>query len=179
MFAHIPLGKKIDLALKQCSIVGRQHAGPAGALPLDQRIHRIAEQRVGIVRVKTVQIGGGAQIAQQQETTVDFLCDDLRHVQTRGAHQRGYLHERPAIFLRRRRVHGNPGLAVRGDSKITAKTCIRGCRRQRKLFFEGVLRKPGAQLRQPRIGSGQSVALYLDLCDFNTSLRHVARMALA
>ena len=107
MLADVPLGKQIDLALQQRGIIRRQHARFAGQLPGDQGIDRVAEQRVGIVFSKPVQISGGAQVAQQQKPALDVLRQHVRHVQARVAHQGRHVDERAAVFLRRRRVHGD------------------------------------------------------------------------
>ena len=45
------------------------------------------------------------EVGQQQEAALEVLREHLRRVHARVAQQRGDVHERPAVLLRRRRVH--------------------------------------------------------------------------
>ena len=60
-------GKQLALAPQQRLVVRRQHAGPARELPVDERVDRVAEERVGVGLVERGEIRRRAEIGEQQE----------------------------------------------------------------------------------------------------------------
>ena len=127
MARDVPLPKEIHLAPQKRFVVRRQLARPRGALPANQRLDGIAEERVGILVVDNMQIGPRAQIGEKQETGLEVLGKDARCVHAGAFEQPGDVHEGPAVFLFRRRVHRHVARAVleRG-AEVAPEACVLG-----------------------------------------------------
>ena len=79
-----------------------------------------------------------AEVGEQQEAAVEVLREDRGRVHAGVGQQRGNVHERAAILLRRRRVHRDQRRAparARGvgerDAEIAAKARVGGRGRER------------------------------------------------
>ena len=105
MAPYVPFGEEREFAREQCFIVRRQHAGFARQLPAQQRVYRIAKQRVCGLAVERLQITRGAQIGQQQKAALEIRGDHARHVEAGLLHQARDTHKGPAILMRGRRIH--------------------------------------------------------------------------
>jgi hypothetical protein len=88
-----------------------QHAGLAVELELDQRIDRIRIHGGGVVGVEPLQVGGGAQVGQQQEAVRHVARDNRRHVHAGALQQAGDVDEGRHVFAFGRRIHRDQGLA--------------------------------------------------------------------
>ncbi len=130
----VPVGKELQLAAQQRLVVGRQHTGARGALPVDEQIHGLQVPGVRGGRVGRVQaLDGGlrAQVGQQHETVRFVPGQDLRHAQAGRLQQRLHLHERAAVFLVGRRVHDDAAGAINSvQAQVAAKARVRGRRAQ-------------------------------------------------
>lgn len=81
------------------------------------------------------------------------------------------MHERTAILVFRGRIHHNPRRPSHDNAKITAKTGVGRCRRQRKRAGAKTRAKPLLQLLKSGVGKrGQLIAFNEKLCDFSISL---------
>src|SRR3954467_7340341 len=135
MAPYVPLRKELELTAQQRRVVRGQHTRAARALPADQRIERIREQSIRIRFVERGEIRTRAKIREQEKTSLEILCEDLRDMQPGIAHERRDLHERPAVFLFRRRIHDNPCTIVRTDAEIAPEARILGCGLEHELAF--------------------------------------------
>ncbi|MNQ29216.1 hypothetical protein D3C85_425260 [compost metagenome] len=130
MALQVPVGEQLQLATQQGVVVGRQLALHRQLLEGHQRLQRVLEQGVGVVRVDHLQIGLPAEIGQQQETLLEVAGEDLRHVHAGLGQQAGDLDERPAVFLRRRCVHHDQAAHAVLPAKIAAKAGVAARRGQ-------------------------------------------------
>ncbi|MNC05672.1 hypothetical protein D3C75_531630 [compost metagenome] len=130
MALQVPVGEQLQLATQQGVVVGRQLALHRQLLEGYQRLQRVLEQGVGVVRVDHLQIGLPAEIGQQQETLLEVAGEDLRHVHAGLGQQAGDLDERPAIFLRRRCVHHDQAAHSVLPAEIAAKAGVAARRGQ-------------------------------------------------
>ena len=120
--------------------------------------------------VERVEIGGGAEIGEQQEAVLEIVREHPRCVHAGGSEQRRDGDVRPAILVRRRRVHRDErGLAERrrlgDDAEIAAKARVRRCRRDRESAMperagDEVLERGEAVIGggQGRVGHGAATA---------------------
>ena len=103
--AHEPHREELQLAHQQLAVVLGQHAGAAGELDGDQRAEGFGVQIVGVVLGERLQVGGAAQVGQEQETFFEILLVDVRHMHAGGPEKLGHLDVGPAIFVGGRGVH--------------------------------------------------------------------------
>jgi len=147
-FQHVPLvaaGRVAQVALqepfrhdfqpaRQHGMVERwQPAVIHPGLHAQQRIHRVAVERIRGVFVQCRQIQLRTQVFDQQETLLQVVCIHGRHVQADCGQLRANRQPRPRIFLCRRRVHHDPAAPLVLHAPVTAKAGIRRgrCQRQR------------------------------------------------
>ena len=114
------------------------------------------------VGIQLLQVGGVAEVGQQQETLGRVLRQHLRHRDAGGGEQLRHVNERPHVFLRRRRVHHDQRAAGGAiEAEIAAEAGIgRGWSQrvgqQRGEFRACVQRgEPLPELRQARVGGGR------------------------
>ena len=116
--------------MQQRRVVKRQQGriGIAADLQTRQCRQRVVVQAGYAVLVEFRQILTAAKIGQQQQSLVKITGQHFGCVQAQTAHGLADGDERPAVFLVRRGVHHDPGLAVVPDPEITAEAGIAGCR---------------------------------------------------
>src|SRR6185295_6522147 len=85
VLSHVPLGEKIHLATQQRLVVGGQLAGTRRELPEDQRIGGVGEERRRVLRAERLQVGRGAEVAEQQKARCQVLRDGRGGVRAGGA----------------------------------------------------------------------------------------------
>ena len=74
MPADVPVGKEVKFAGQQGTVVIGQDAGAAGALDVDQRGVGVAIEFGRCLGVEYVEIGGVAEIGEQQEALLEVFC---------------------------------------------------------------------------------------------------------
>ncbi len=157
VLADIPFRKKIQLAPQQRLVVGRQLARARRELPAAQRVGSVGEELRRVLRVERLQVGGGAEIGEQQEARCEVLRQDLGRVHAGRAQQGGDVDERPAVLLVGRSVHDDVAAAV-GEPRapVAPEAGVLGSAFQgeakRRLGDEGQVGKPALHGIAPRIG---------------------------
>ena len=122
----VPVGEKRHLAPQQRVVILRQRTRRGGHLNTHQRLQRIAIQMLGVLIRQRLQVGCRAEIGQEQKSALQILRKNLRNVDASTAEELGYMHERGAVLLRRRRIHGNQCAAGVADPKIAAEARVLG-----------------------------------------------------
>ncbi|EXI76763.1 MAG: hypothetical protein AW07_00162 [Candidatus Accumulibacter sp. SK-11] len=123
---QVPFGEQGEFASKQDMVVLGQLPGLAGELDADQRTVGIAVESWGCLAVRqSLQVGGAAEIGEEQEALVEVLRQHLGDVCSGAPEERRNLQERAAVFLFGRRVHDDPGARVRqGEPEIAPEAGI-------------------------------------------------------
>lgn len=121
---QVPVGEQLQLAAQHRFVVGRQDTGDIDLLEGDQRIQGRFEQLVGISGMKHVEVGLPAQVTEQQETVLQVLGENPRHMHAGFGEQSGDLDERSAVFLGRRRVHHHQAAVPSLPAEITTEAGV-------------------------------------------------------
>ncbi len=121
---QVPVGEQLQLAAQHRFVVGRQDTGDIDLLEGDQRIQGRFEQLVGIPGMKHVEVGLPAQVTEQQETVLQILGENPRHMHAGSGEQSGDLDERSAVFLGRRRVHHHQAAVPSLPAEITTEAGV-------------------------------------------------------
>jgi hypothetical protein len=109
--ADEPFREQVHLAQHEGAVELGQHAGLAGQLELDQGVDRVRIHEVGVVGVQALQVGGGAEVGQQQEAGFDLRGRRCRHGHAGVEQQAVDVDEGRHVFALRRGVHGDQGVA--------------------------------------------------------------------
>jgi hypothetical protein len=109
VLADIPLGEQVHFAQQEGAVVLGQHARLAGQLELDQRVHRLGIHEGERCRPSsTLQVGGGAQVGQQQEAVRHIGARRCRH-RDAGIQQQALHVDKAGTFSR----SGGASIAIR------------------------------------------------------------------
>jgi len=117
VLGQVPVGEQCQLAPQQGFVIGRQHAGARGLLPVDQQVGGLLVPAKSVLRrlgVQGLHEGVWPQVGQQHEAVRGVEGQDARHVQAGLLHQGLHLHEGGAVLLVGRRVHHDAAAARRG-----------------------------------------------------------------
>jgi len=82
VFGDVPLREQAHLAQQQGFVIGRQFVFARRELYPDQRVGGCAIQVARIGCCQCLQVGGVAEIGQQQETLRQILCIHMRYVRS-------------------------------------------------------------------------------------------------
>ena len=91
------------------AIIDGQPIGRTTGLDRRQGRQGVAVEALAVSVVQRVQVGPLAQVAEQQETAVEVLGQNLRGIQANGPQLPGNSHEATAILLLRGGVHDDEG----------------------------------------------------------------------
>ncbi|MNO77658.1 hypothetical protein D3C76_687760 [compost metagenome] len=130
MALQIPVGEQLQLAAQQRLVVVRQAFGDRHLLEGHQGVQRRLEQFLGIRRGEHIQIGAAAQITEQKEALFQLLRENPRHMHAGLGQQAGDLHEWPAVFLWRWRIHDDQRTLARLPAEIAAEAGVAAGSRQ-------------------------------------------------
>ena len=78
VLAQIPIGEELHLGQQALAVVGREDIGAAGLLDTDQRAEGVGVEFRRRFGVEGCQVGGVAQVGQQQEALFLVPVEDLR-----------------------------------------------------------------------------------------------------
>jgi len=155
----VPLGEDIQFAQHESAVEFRQHAGLARLLDPDQGRQRFGVQGGGRIVVQRLQVGGGAEVGQQQEALRDVFGGDFRHRDAGSLQQALDFHVGGHVFALRRGVHGDQGGAVGGavrgqhvDAEIAAEAGVLGGRARRCGVHQAGALQPLGELGKAWIG---------------------------
>ena len=110
---EVPVGEQVEFALQQRAVVGRQFVRLAGELDLDQRIDGGAVERVGVGVGQVGEVGGRAEVGEQQEAAFEVGGEHLGHVHAGVVEQLLHVQPGPDVLVAGRRVHDDAGLCHR------------------------------------------------------------------
>ena len=119
-------GNSIEFARQQRFVVRRQHAGPARELPAQQRVDRVAEQRVRAVGVRAPADNSSVPRSDSSRNPrVEILRRSPRGtLSPASASKPRDCTNGPAILVRGRRVHHDERLARAAHAKIAPEARI-------------------------------------------------------
>ena len=105
MLVDVPLREEFEFAAQQGGIVGRQFVCARGELDFNQRIGRRAVQMGSIFTSQGLQIGGVAEIRQQQKSLRQILGIDMGDMRACRLEQARDVQKRAAVFVFGRGIH--------------------------------------------------------------------------
>jgi hypothetical protein len=123
---QVPVREQAQFPQQQFPVVVRQFAGPAGELDPDQGGVGIPVEPVGAGLVQGHEIGGVAEIRQQQETFFQVFRVDFRRVGAGRPEQAGDMQIGPAVLMAGRRIHDHETSRLGDGPEIAAKTGVGG-----------------------------------------------------
>ena len=145
-----PVAKNGQLEVDEFVVVIRQVLLIRFALLLQcqQCFDCIAVEFVRTVRagLEFIEVVPRAEIAHQDETAFEVGAQDARTMQSHALKVAGDVHERTAVLMRCRRIHGNETPGPVADPEISAETRVARCR------------APGPRLSRPSNCASQCVS---------------------
>jgi hypothetical protein len=131
-------------------------------LELDQRVERVGIHRRGVGGVEPRQVGGGAEVGQQQEAVGHVARDDGRHVDAGALEQAGDVDEGRHVFALGRGVHRDQGRPQPGlqlgqhvEPEVAPEAGVARGRAARAGVDQSERVEPAGQLRQAGVGRGR------------------------
>ena len=100
-----------------------QASNLAGLHAQERRIRIGVEPRSG-GRAQRRKVCRAAEVGEQQKASREVLAEHFGRVDAGGPQQAGDGDERPAIFVRRRRIHRNPRALADRDAEIAAEARV-------------------------------------------------------
>ena len=160
MAPQVPFREQVEFPAEQGPVIGGQPPGDLDALHHDQRRDGIGMEGVdaiGVALLQHVEVGGAAEVVQQQEALFEVLRQHPRRVDARLGEQTGDMDERAAVFVGRRRVHQDAAATVAriGQPEVAPEARIRrgGCQGDRSSRAHHRTR-PATGSEPSRVGRG-------------------------
>eukprot|EP01022_Parablepharisma_sp_SALTPOND_P033110 TRINITY_DN881_c1_g1_i15.p1 TRINITY_DN881_c1_g1~~TRINITY_DN881_c1_g1_i15.p1 ORF type:complete len:1351 (-),score=485.80 TRINITY_DN881_c1_g1_i15:36729-40781(-) len=157
VLADIPLAEQFQLAQQQGTVIFGQGLGLALRLQKYQGVDRIHVQCVRAIGAQLREVGGRAQVREQQEAAFGILGQDIGDGHAGLGEQAGHLHEGTDVLLGWRGIHHDDGAASRCvHPEIPAETGVGRGRAQGggqyRCIDQGV--EPGMQFGKTEIRGG-------------------------
>ena len=170
MFGDVPLRKQVEFAAQQRFVVRRQFFFIRGELDFDQGVGGRTVKFTRRITVQRLQVGGTAQVGQQQKTLPQVLRIHVRHMRPRRFEQLGDMQKRAAVLVLRRSVHHDERPPIReSGAKIAAEAGIGGGRGKGKGLAGKLAVQPCAK---------ELLALHIGLSDVNGKLAEVYHLTI-